>query len=261
MTFTPALLLLAYISVGALTGIVAGLLGVGGGLIVVPALATILAITDPGNPWLMQIAIGTSLATIIPTAISSLLAHYRRGAVDIADAKRLAPGLMIGALAGAWLASHIDTHWLKIGYGIFILLVAAQMISGIRPDAHRTGNPASTVAVIIGFVSALAGIGGGSMTVPYLSWIGRDLRRAIATSAACGLPIAVAATIGFIATGLGKTNHITGFIDFPAFASIAAASILTAPIGAKLAHTLPVPTVKRFFAVFLMVVGLKMLFR
>ena len=257
MPFIP--LLLAYLSVGAITGIAAGLLGVGGGLIVVPALATIFAITDPGNPWLMQMALGTSLATIIPTSISSLLAHYRRGAVNMADVQRLAPGLMVGALVGAWFASLIDTHALKIGYGVFILLVAAQMLTGIRPTAHRADNPRMAVATAIGIISALAGIGGGSMTVPYLTWKGRDLRQAIATSAACGLPIALAATIGFNTDGLGKTNHVTGFINFPAFISIAAASILTAPIGAKLAHTLPVPTVKRVFAVFLAFVGLRML--
>ena len=230
----------AFVLIGSITGITAGLLGVGGGLIVVPSLAALFSLTAPNNPWLMQVAIGTSLATIIPTSISSLLAHYRRGAISFPDVKRLAPGLMIGALSGAWIASRIDTHFLKTGFGIFVLLVAVQMLAGLRPRQQLKGSPRSIIGAAIGLVSALVGIGGGSMTVPYLVWNGRDMRNAIATSAACGLPIAVAATMGYIATGLGKTSHLTGFVHLPAFFEISLASILTAPLGAKLAHTLPV---------------------
>ncbi len=240
---------------------VAGLLGVGGGLIVVPALAALFSAANPDNPWLMQVALGTSLATIIPTSISSLSAHFRHGAVRVADVRQLAPGLVIGALAGAWLASRIDTHVLKTGFGLFVLLVAIQMLGNYRPRQHDSADPRMPAGVAIGLVSALAGIGGGSMTVPYLLWKGRDLRQAIATSAACGLPIALAASTGFIVTGLGKTGRLSGFIDPWAFLAISAASILTAPLGAKLAHTLPVPAVKRVFAVFLIIVGLKMIFR
>ena len=248
-----------YILIGAITGIAAGLLGVGGGLIVVPSLAALYAVTDPANPWLMQTALGTSLATIIPTSLSSLSAHYRHGAVDRTDVLRLAPGLAVGALTGAWLASRLDTGALKTGYGLFALLVAAQMASGWRPrgDARRPVHPAA--GGVIGLISALAGIGGGTMTVPLLTWKGRDLRRAIATSAACGLPIALAATAGFVITGHGKSSHATGFLDLSALLVIAAASILTAPLGARLAHSLPIPVIKRLFALFLVLVGLKML--
>ncbi|RTZ58826.1 MAG: sulfite exporter TauE/SafE family protein [Gammaproteobacteria bacterium] len=254
-------MLATYIFIGAITGVIAGLLGVGGGLIVVPALAALFSAANPDNPWLMQTALGTSLATIIPTSISSLVAHFRHGAIRVADVNRLAPGLVGGALAGAWLASRIDTQILKTGFGLFVLLVAAQMLSGFRPDPHDANGPRTPAGAAIGLVSALAGIGGGSMTVPYLVWKGRGLREAIATSAACGLPIALAATLGFVITGMGKTGQLSGFIDPRAFLAISAASILTAPLGARLAHTLPVPTVKRVFAIFLVAVGLKMIFR
>lgn len=251
---------------GIFVGILAGLLGVGGGTVIVPILAWILA-SHPAIPQthLMHIAIGTSLATIMLTAISSIIAHHRHQAIQWVVVKQLTLGIIIGALLGAFIADLIPTDKLKIIFGIFVLLISAQLGFGVKPAPHRqlpNQLGMTGVGIIIGNISSLVGIGGGALTVPFLAWCNLSMRHAVATSAACGLPIAIAGTIGFIIMGWEYTDFEgqLGYIYLPAFLAITATSLLFAPLGAKLAHTLPVTILKRFFAIFLAGIGIKMLF-
>jgi len=254
---------LAYAALGSLAGLLAGLMGIGGGLVFVPGLLLLFHFQGLGGQWLSHLAIGTSLATIMPTAVSSLWAHHRRGAVDWAAVARLTPGLLLGALLGAWLASRFSTEWLKNLFGMFLFLVAWQMLTGAKPSgrARRQGVGLYLPGgVLIGMVSGLVGIGGGTMTVPFLSWQGKSLPMAVATSAACGLPIAMAGTLGFMFMGAGKLSAgATGFVYWPAVLATGSFAVLVAPLGARLAHTLPVGMLKRLFALLLVVVGLRLL--
>jgi len=247
-----------FLLIGSIAGILAGLLGVGGGVVLVPVLAWIFH----GNPAipvanLMQVVIGTTLATIVITSISSIIAHHRHQAILWNLVWQLTPGIIIGALFGACIASILPSKFLYNFFAIFILLVAIQLTFNLYPTVHKQ-LPSKLimrlVGTTIGLFSSLVGIGGGSMTVPFLVWCNTSVRNAVATSAACGFPIAVAGTIGFIITGWQE-----GYIYWPALVGIAPASLLFAPLGAKLAHTIPTTMLKKFFAIFLAMVGCKML--
>ena len=257
--------LLAYLITGAVAGLLAGLLGVGGGLVIVPALAWLLAGYHMPDGHLMHLAVGSSLAAIIPTALSSLLAHQRRGSVRWPVVRAVLPGILAGALGGAWLARQVSSPGLALCFGLFEVLVALQLFFAVKPAAHRglPGTSGMTVAgVIIGVVSALLGIGGGTLTTPFLLWNGIDIRHAVGTSATCGLPIALAGATGFAFSGQAvMAGHAwtTGFIYWPAVAGIVVASVPLAPLGTRLAHHLPRRHLQRVFALFLLLVGLKML--
>jgi uncharacterized membrane protein YfcA len=256
--------LATYLISGAVAGLLAGLLGIGGGLVVVPALALLFAGHGVVDAHLMHMAVGTSLAAMIPTAIASTLAHHRRGSVHWPAVRGLLPGIVIGALCGAWLARHISSSALALCFGVFEILVALILWLGTRPVAHRAlpGTAGMAVAGIgIGAISAVLGIGGATLTTPFLLWNGVDIRRAVGTSASCGLPIALAGAAGFAVTGLSimaQRDWTTGFIYWPAVAGIALTSVTLAPMGARLAHYLPRPALQRVFALFLFMVGVKM---
>lgn len=258
-------ILVLYLALGAFAGLMAGLLGVGGGLIIVPVLAWIFQHQAVAAANLMHLAIGTSLATIVVTSLSSVRAHHRRGAVLWPVVWRLTPGIILGAWLGAAVAHALPSAILSKIFAGFVLLVAAQMAFGAKPAPQRslpglTGMAA--VGGLIGVVSAIVGIGGGSLTVPFLTWCNVAMRQAVATSAACGLPIALAGSIGFVVTGLSAAPlppWSVGYVSLPALVGVAAASMLTAPLGAKLAHTLPTTVLKKVFAGFLTLIGLKML--
>lgn len=257
--------LLFYLLLGAFAGVMAGLLGVGGGLIIVPALAWIFQHQQIAETALMHLAIGTSLATIIATSISSVRAHHQRGAVLWPTVWRLTPGIVTGAWLGAAVADALSSFALQKVFAVFVLLMAAQMGFGAKPAPHRdlpkTAGMLATGGVI-GAVSAIVGIGGGSLTVPFLSWCNVPIRQAVATSAACGLPIALAGALGFVVTGLnapGLPAWSLGYVYGPALLGVALTSMLFAPLGARLAHTLPTEMLKKIFAAFLAVIGVKML--
>jgi uncharacterized membrane protein YfcA len=254
---------LGYAALGALAGVLAGLMGIGGGLVFVPGLLFLFHLQGLGGQWLSHLAIGTSLAIIIPTAVSSLWAHHRRGAVDWTAVARLTPGLLLGAALGAWLASRFSTEWLKNLFGIFLFLVAWQMLTAAMPRSKAQSQGAGLfllVGSVVGMVSGLVGIGGGTMTVPFLLWQRKTLPRAVATSAACGLPIAIAGTLGFMLMGAGKlSSTTTGFVFWPAVLVTGLFAVFAAPLGARLAHSLPVKALKRLFALLLVVVGLRLL--
>ncbi len=257
--------LLIFLLVGAFAGTIAGLLGVGGGLIIVPVLALLFQRWGFADGIIMHLAIGTSLATIVLTAISSMWAHHKRGAVDWSVFRRLTPGIVVGALLGAVIADFIPTRGLRLFFGVFELVVAVQIGLNLMASPHRRlpGNVGMGVAgTVIGALSAVVGIGGGTLTVPFLVWCNSALRNAVATSSATGLPIAIAGAVGFVLTGWNAPDlppWSTGYLYWPAFAGIALTSLAFAPLGTWLAHTLPVATLRRFFAIFLAVLGVRML--
>ncbi len=257
--------LLPFLGVGIASGVLAGLLGVGGGIIIVPGLALLLAGGDIAPDRVMHVAVGTSLACIVVTSISSLYAHHRRGAVDWSIFKRLAPGIAFGAVVGAVIAADLHSATLATIFGIFLLLVALRLVFGGQPRPGRTlpRNPAlSAWATGIGTASALLGIGGGTLTVPLLAWSNVTLHRAVGTSAACGLPIAIAGTAAYIYTGWGLAGlppGTSGHVYWPAFLAIAPLAVATAPLGVRLAHALPVDRLRWIFAAFLAAVALRML--
>lgn len=255
----------AYLLLGACAGILAGMLGVGGGLILVPALLYLFQLQGVAPAIAMPLALGTSLGAIVLTALSSIAAHHRHCAIDWSIFRQLLPGLVIGAALGTSLASLVDSSALRILFGLFELLVALQMASSWRPSPQRTlpGHFGMGVSgTVIGLISSLLGIGGGTLTVPLLVWCNIALRQAVATSAACGLPIAIAGAIGYLAHGWGLSQlpaGSSGYLYWPALIPLATASLLTAPLGAWLTHKLPVSLLKRALSFVLFVIGLKML--
>lgn len=256
--------LFIYLLVGVFAGLIAGLFGVGGGLIIVPVLVYVFTQMQFDTAIMVHMAVGTSLATMLLTSVASVRAHHRHRGVRWPVFWQLAPGIVLGALLGALLADAMPTVVLRRFFAIFEWLVAAQLLLGARPRATRTlPGPAGMFGAggIIGTVSAIVGIGGGSMTVPFLVWCNVAVREAVAISSACGLPIAVAGTAGFIVTGWDHASlpaQSLGYVYLPAFLGIVAASVLFAPLGAWLAHRLPGETLKRVFGVFLLLLGVYM---
>ena len=257
--------LVLYCLLGAFAGTVAGLLGVGGGLIIVPSLIAIWQSSGLETSYQMQLAIGTSLATIVLTSLSSVRAHHKRGGVQWDIFWRLTPGILLGTWLGAFLATRLHGDILKNIFGVFEILVAMQMAFSVRPTPHRV-LPGfigmSTAGTVIGSVSAIIGIGGGTMTVPFLTWCNVVIHRAVGTSAACGLPIAIGGALSYFALGLDRTDlpeWSAGFVYGPALAGVAVTSVVFAPLGALLAHRLSTTLLKRVFAGFLALLGIWML--
>lgn len=259
------LLLGAYVCTGLFAGLCAGLFGLGGGVVVVPALFFLFAWRGFETGLLMHLALGTSLAAAAFAVGASTLAHHRRAAVDWPVVRVLAVGMVLGALAGSAVAEWLPSRALQRLFGTFEVLIALQLLMGLAPAASRTlPRPAALwgVGAGIGSLSAVLGIGGGSLTVPYLLWCNVPLRRAIATSAACGLPITLAGALGFLTVGWtvqGLPAGSTGYVHWPAVAAIALGSVFAAPHGARLAHTMPLPALRRAFAAVVGVVGVEML--
>ncbi len=257
---------LLYLAVGAFAGLLAGLLGIGGGLVIVPALTFTFAAQNMPHAHILHLALGTSLTTIIFTSISSLLAHHKRGAVMWSAVASLAPGILIGTFFGTWVAAQLTTDFLRFFFGVFLFWVATQMLLGIKPSATRElpGTAGMfTSGSLIGIFSSLVGIGGGSLSVPFLVFHNMEMHRAIGTAAAIGLPIALAGAVGNVLNGWEVSPlpaGAVGYVYLPGLFGISVASVCTAPLGAKLAHRLPVTRLKKIFAVLLYVVGAKMLF-
>ena len=255
----------SYALLGLFAGAMAGLLGVGGGLIIVPLLAALFNSQGFAAQHLMQLAVGTSLATIVFTSLSSAWAHQRRGAVSWPIMQQLSMGIVLGGWLGGVLAVWLGGLLLAGLFGVFELLVATQMAFGRPPSPHRTrpGRLRNLISgVLIGAVSTLLGIGGGTLTVPYLVWHNIDMRQAVGTSAACGLPIALVGSLGFAAVGWGQEDlpaGSSGYLYWPAVLAISVTSILGAPVGAWLAHRLSRQRLKRLFAAFFALLGLYMI--
>lgn len=256
---------LAYVALGLFAGFMAGLLGIGGGAVMVPLLAMIFAGQQFPPEQVLHLALGTSMATIIFTAISSLRTHHRHGAVLWDTLAAFTPGVLLGTLLGTLLAARISTQGLALFFACFISCVALQMALNLKPQAHRELPGRGGLALaggIIGGLSSLVAIGGGSLTVPYLAWCNVPVRHAIGTSAALGLPIAFFGTLGYIWNGWGEAGlpaWSLGYVYGPALLWVMAGSVVAAPVGARLAHRLPVATLKRVFAAVLVLLAAKML--
>jgi len=253
-----------YLALGAVAGLLAGLLGIGGGLIIVPALLFIFEQQNIATYQPMHLALGTSLASIVMTSLSSIYAHHRHHAIDWSAFKQLTPGILLGSYLGAWLATDLSSHTLQPIFAVFEIAVGIYMISGFKPRQHHTQcNTAPHILSggFIGAISAIVGIGGGTLSVPYLLWRGKNIHQAIATSAACGLPIAVAASTSYRVNGWSaQIANTWGYIYLPALLGIILSSVLFAPLGARLAHTLPISQLKKVFAIFLLLIGSQLLF-
>ncbi|PMR73000.1 sulfite exporter TauE/SafE family protein [Billgrantia endophytica] len=258
--------LLGYLALGAAAGTMAGLFGVGGGLVIVPALVFAFGLQGVDPAVTMHLAVGTSLATIVVTGSSSAWAHHRRGSIQRDWFMALLPGLILGAVAGVFVAGALSGGLLGTLFGVFVILVAARMALGKGPKAGAVvpGRLGMGIAGgVIGAISALFGIGGGTLSVPWLSRCGASMTSAIGTSSACGLPIALAGAATFIVVGWGNVllpAGATGFVMWPAFLGIVIASVPFARLGVRLAHVLPAKILRLSFAVLLAIVGLRFLF-
>lgn len=256
--------ILAYLMVGTVAGFLAGLLGVGGGMVIVPALLYVFHLLDLPALYHQHMALGTSMATIMFTAISSMKAHHTKGAVRWHLVKTIAPGIVLGTFAGAQLAGQVSAIALKWFFVAFAYLIAVQMLFDVKPKASRElPGLAGTSAVggLIGLLSSWVGIGGGSLSVPFMTICNVPVREAIGTSAAIGFPLALAGAAGFVASGWGRDVPVgaLGFVYLPALAGIVLASFPMAKVGASVAHRLPVPVLKKIFATLLVLLASKML--
>ncbi len=256
--------LIIFLAIGALAGFAAGLFGVGGGTIIVPLLFIVFTQMDYSPDVIMHLALGTSLATIVVTSISSLMAHHKNGAVIWPVFKNLAPPMAIGCFLGAGLAGWLSGIQLQLIVGVFLIWVAYTMFVGAKKVQDSTKIlPSSAKQImagsVIGGASAIFGIGGGSLTVPYLTRYGVVMQKAVGTSAACGLPIAITGALGFMIFGMNQQVNIPntiGFVHIYAFFGISVMSFFTAKLGAKVAHALSPQILKKCFAVLLVIIGI-----
>lgn len=256
----------AYLSLGAFAGFFAGMLGIGGGLLLVPALTLIFAAQGQFPlAETLHMALGTSMATIIFTALASLRTHHGHGAVLWRVFRIITPGILLGTAIGTLFAANVPARPLAVFFTLFVCLVALQMALNLKPKATRelpVPLGIAGVGVGIGMLSSLVAIGGGALTVPFLTWCNVRVQHAIGTSAAVGLPIAVGGTLGYIFNGWGQADlpaGSLGYVYLPALAILVVASMAAAPFGARLAHRLPVATLKRIFAGILILLAAKML--
>ena len=254
-----------YLALGAFAGTLAGLFGIGGGLVIVPVLIFSFGLQGISPDVAAHLAVGTSLATIVFTSLSSIRSHHLHGAVRWDIFRPMTLGIVIGALVGAWTASLLSGPALELVIGVFVILVAIKMILEVNPKPGRVVPGSVGLGAAgggIGWASAIFGIGGGTLTVPYLSWCNVNMQQAVGTSAACGLPIALAGALGNVWTGWGHPQlpELTvGFIYLPALLGIILTSVVFARVGANLAHRLNARFLKRIFAVMLILVGIRFL--
>lgn len=260
------LLLVLMLAIGAFAGVAAGLLGVGGGIILVPAFYYAFSSLGYESDSLMQICVATSLATIIVTSVRSVMSHHKKGAVEWSILRGWALGIAIGAALGVVLASGLKSQTLMLLFGVLGVTVGLYMAFGKSEwrlgDQMPRGLARIIVAPVVGFLSVLMGIGGGSFGVPLMSLYGRPIHNAVATAAGFGVIIAVPSTIGFLLSGWGDASappYTFGRVNLLAFGVIVSMTMLTAPIGVKLAHMMDPKPLKRVFAVFIIVMAANML--
>ncbi len=253
---------------GVVSGVAAGLLGIGGGAIIVPALSNALLLLGYDADVVQHVAVGTSLAIIIPTGIMSARAHYKRGALDLKVLKLWAPFIVIGTFIGGLMAGFFSGDVLRIVFAVMAFVIAANIVFAFqtRLMGHLNGSAPThrASAFVVGYISSLMGIGGGSLTVPTLVAFGATMHAAVGTSAAIGVAIAVSGTLGFIISGwsaAGLPPLSLGYINLVALVLVAVLAAVCAPLGAALAHRLDQKTLKYVFAAFLVAVGLNMLWK
>lgn len=258
-------LILIFIALGAFVGFMAGLLGIGGGGILVPVLTAIFIYQQVPMQNVVHLALGTSMACIIITSVASMRAHHANGAVVWRLVRQMTPGVVLGTFLATFLAASASAKSLAVFFAVFMAYVALQMFRPVR--VHSAAKDAgkaelATVSFAIGAVSALVSIGGGSLTVPYLTWRNVDIKKAIGTSAALGFPIAVTGSLGYLLNGIlsgSSMPNTLGFVYLPAVLLVSALSFFTAPIGARMTQRLPVTILKKVFGILLVLLSLKML--
>jgi len=256
---------LAYPVAGAAIGFLAGLLGIGGGMTLVPVMAGLFTLQQLSPDHTVHLALGTSMAAVMFTGTASVRTHHQLGAVDWGVVKRLGPFMALGTLASSFFSGWVDQHRLAQVFSLIVLGAAWQIWSGKKPAAHRTLPGLSVLAgvgLVIGVACGLVSAGGAFLSVPFMLWCGVPMRQAIGTGAAMGVPVAVLGTLGFVFGGTAATglpSGSVGFVYLPALAGIVVASVVTAPMGARLTQRLPIPALRRLFAVMLIAVALKML--
>ncbi len=251
---------------GAFVGVAAGLFGIGGGGIFVPALSALFLNLGFPTEEIMHMALGTSMATIIATSTASAWAHHKRGGVIWPSWRAMTPGVFVGTFLATFLVAQLNAHALAVFFALFMSLVAWQMWFPLRVQSSSEPGrlELATAGGVIGAISALVSIGGGSLTVPYLHWRNHKLTDAIGTSAALGLPIAITGSLGYLVNGWQHTQLASGqlgFIYLPAVVVLTVASVLTAPLGVRLAHWLPVPILKKLFGLLIVVISVRMIWQ
>jgi len=257
---------LSYPLLGAFAGFIAGLFGVGGGLTLVPLFFMLYSAQDFPHEHVMHLALGTSMATIVFTSIASMRAHHAHGAVRWDIVRSMAPGLVAGTLGGSFIASHIPTRPLAIMFTVIVYYASLQMMLDFKPKATRVLPKTAGLflaGLVIGLVSSVVSAGGGFMSIPFMVWSNVAIHAAVGTSAALGFPIAIAGVVGYIASGwsaAGLPPYSLGYVYLPGLVGVVALSFPTAPLGARLAHRLPVKQLKRAFGGFLALLATKMLF-
>ncbi len=256
---------IAGILLGAVGGLMAGLFGIGGGLVIVPFLAVLFAAQGFPPELVMIMSVATSLATIVFTSISSVLAHHRLNSVLWDKVLVLAPGIMAGSALGAVVADHVPGGALRFMFIIYLLCTGVQMALQLKPKPGQQQPSKGLdfgVAGIIGLLSSLLGIGGGTLIVPFLVHFQTPMRNAVAIASACGLPIAAVGTVGYAILGRDEAqlpDWSLGYIYVPSFLGIVLASMYTASIGAELAHKLPAEKLKRYFSLLLFIMAAKLI--
>jgi uncharacterized membrane protein YfcA len=255
----------AYLGIGALVGFAAGLLGIGGGVVMVPLLVLVFNAHGLPSEHVLHLALGTAIAAMVFTSIASMRAHHAHGAVDWKIARAMSPGILVGSFGAALLAGLIPTRPLALLFTALVFYAATQILLDIKPSTTRElPGPAGIFAAgaVIGAISSLLAAGGAFLTIPFLAWCKVPLRRAIGTAAANGLPIALAGTAGYVLHGLrvpGLPALSLGYVYLPALALVVATSMLAAPLGARLAHRLPVKRLRVVFALLLYIFALRLL--
>ena len=254
----------AYLAIGIFVGFFAGLLGIGGGTLLVPLLVFLFTAQDFPTDRILHLAIGTSLASIVFTSFSSIYAHNARGAILWPTVKQSSIYLIIGTFGGSFFAERLDAQVLAGVFVLFASYASAQLILGLKPKPTRTLPKSIGMGIgssLIGMLSSLVGVGGGVIAIPLMLMHNVPMRNAVGTSAALGLPIAIAGSFGYVWNGLEKTNLPDlsfGYVYLPALFGVVVGTFITVPFGAKLAHSMPVSRLKNIFAVILMVLAINM---
>jgi uncharacterized protein len=255
---------LAYITAGAAVGFLAGLLGIGGGMTLVPILATLFAAQHFAPDYVVHMALATGMASIVFTSMASIREHWKLGGVDFNIVKRMAPGAVVGSLLATGISAWIPQRQLALSFSVIVFLGATQIMLNRKPKAARSlPSPRSLflVGTAIGAISGLVSAGGAFLSIPFMLWCGVPMRMTIGTAAMIGLPLALVGTIGYIISGWNVANlpsDAIGFISLTALIGLVCGSVVTAPFGARMAHRLPVLTLKRIFACLLYVLAAKM---
>lgn len=258
---------LSYAAMGALMGFFAGMLGIGGGALIVPLVTIVMEAQGLPHEHILHLAVGTAMAAIVFTSISSVRAHAMRGAVRWDVALRITPGILVGGVIGALIAATLPTRWFALIFTCFVYYAATTMLLDVKPRATRQlPGPAGMFAVGAGIsaVSALVAIGGAVMSIPFMLLCNVPILHAIGTAAAIGFPIAVSGSVGYVLGGWGVDGlpaHTLGYVYLPALAGIVGASVFTAPLGAAVTHRVPVKRLRQVFALLFYVLATRMLLK